>query len=247
MIKKKSLRHILFLDIETASGTSSYHELSERMKYQWSNKAMKISRNVELTIEEVATLYLDKAAIFAEFSRIICISVGYLDIDDNSSVLKVKSFNASDELQLLSDFSELLNKHFNKTDKHFLCGHNIREFDCPVICRRMTILGLEFPKLLRIRGKKPWQVEHLLDTLEMWKFGDYKKYISLDLLSAVLGFPSPKDDIDGSMVTRVYWEGNGLDRITEYCQQDVVTTANVFLKMIRQNPIDSIKYISNKD
>lgn len=244
-MKKKHLKDILFLDIETASGVPAYDDLSQRMQAQWSIKARKISRDHALSEDEIINLYKDRAGIFAEFSKIVCISVGYLDFKKNDEVvLKIKSFKGDDEIELLNDFCSLLNRHFDNPDRDYLCGHNIREFDIPVICRRLVIHGIELPKILNIAGKKPWQVTQILDTLEMWKFGDYKNYISLDLLSAVLGYSSPKDDMDGSMVSQVYWHDKGLDRIAEYCQQDVVILAKCFLKMVRQDPIDDVIFIT---
>lgn len=243
-MKKKSIRNILFLDIETATNTPTYDDLSEPMQRQWRKKAYKINNVAYIKTDEVREEYLASAAIFAEFNKIICISVGYLDDQGDKYTLKIKSFAGDDETKVLEGFCKLLDKHFDNPDKHFLCGHNIKEFDCPVICRRLTIHGMSLPKLLRIRGKKPWQVGHLLDTLQMWKFGDYKSYVSLELLATALGFDSPKSDIDGSMVSILYWEENRLDDIVTYCQKDVVATVQVFLKLIQQKQFEQVKYIA---
>ena len=244
-MRKNALKNVLFLDVETVSGKANFDDLSDRMKDHWMKKARIITSNKELKERECAECYDSKSAIFAEFNKIICISVGYLDYGKEQTVLKVKSFAGHDERALLLDFQKLLNKHYRDSDKYYLCGHNIKEFDCPVICRRMLVHQIEHPKLLKLSRRKPWELRHLLDTLEMWKFGDYKSYISLDLLAALLEISSPKEDIDGSMVSQVYWEENDLERIKNYCQEDVVTTASVFLKLILVDSFDRVKYVSS--
>lgn len=244
-MRKNALKNVLFLDVETVCGKAKFHDLSDRLKDHWRKKAKIITSNKDLTEEECIQCYYRKSAIYAEFNKIICISVGYLDYGEEQTVLKVKSFAGQDERDLLLNFAKLLNKHYADPDNHYLCGHNIKEFDCPVICRRMLINQIDHPKMLKLSRRKPWQLKHLLDTLEMWKFGDYKNYISLDLLAALLDIPSPKQDIDGSMVSTVYWEDNDLERIKNYCQDDVVTTANVFLKLIFKDSFDSVKYVDN--
>ena len=138
------------------------------------------------------------------------------------------SFYGEDEVQLLNDFADLLNSHFNVSG-HVLCAHNGKVFDFPYIARRMLIQGLQLPRMLNIAGKKPWEVPHL-DTMELWKFGDFKNYTSLNLLAHVFGVPTPKGDIDGSQVGRVYWEEGDLDCIERYCKKDVVTVAQLTLK-----------------
>lgn len=244
-MNKNALKNILFLDVETVSGESIFLDLPERIKDHWRSKAKIITSNKNLTEEETIECYHNKSAIYAEFNKIVCISVGYLDFSKNGVQLKVKSFAGHNEKSLLVDFKNLIAKHYNDPDINYLCGHNIREFDCPVICRRMLVNGIEHPKLLKLSRKKPWQLGHLLDTLEMWKFGDYKSYISLDLLAALMDVPSPKEDLNGSMVSAVYWQKKDLDRIKKYCQEDVVTTAKVFLKLILEDAFDKVNYVSN--
>jgi len=225
---------ILFLDIETVSGKATYEDLDETFQGLWKLKARSVLRKYDdpITEEEAAEAYTDKAGIYAEFGKIICISVGlvYRDKDSKKLSVRLKSFADDDEKKLLEDFSELLNQHYNHPAKHYLCGHNIREFDVPYVCRRMLVNQLSLPALLDIAGKKPWETKHLIDTLEFWKFGDYKNYTSLKLLAAVFGFPSPKDDIDGSEVGRVYWEEKDLKRIAKYCEKDVLATVQLHLK-----------------
>lgn len=244
VMKKKGLQSILFLDIETAAVAPQYEDLAPRMQEHWEAKAKRITYDSNMSPEQVAQLYLDKAAIYAEYSKIICISVAIIDYVDDEAMLKVKSYYGDYEAEILSRFAALLDKHFHRPDKHYLCGHNIREFDIPVLCRRMIIQGQPLPKLLQIGGKKPWQIEYLFDTLQMWKFGDYKSFVSLDLLSAVLGVPSPKNEMKGSEVSHSYWHEDGLEKIMQYCQQDVIATANVFLRLKGIEPIEKVKYIS---
>lgn len=232
------LYNILFLDIETVPGVSDFEEMPEEMQELWAVKARSILRRPEeeLEFDEIVETFQTRAGIYAEFGKIVCISVGFLtrQPDSDEPLLRLKSFANHMEAGLLEDFNELLSKHFNNPDKFALCGHNIREFDIPYICRRMLVNQLPFPRLLDIAGKKPWETKHLLDTMEMWKFGDFKNYTSLRLLAALFGFPSPKDDMDGSEVAGVYWEERDLDRIAAYCEKDVLATVQLFLKMRRQ-------------
>lgn len=232
------LYNILFLDIETVPGVADFEELSEEMQELWAHKARTILRKTEgeLEFDEIAQSYGERAGIYAEFGKIVCISVGYLNRQPGSTepLLRLKSFANHIEANLLEDFCEVLNKHFNNPDKFAICGHNIKEFDIPYICRRLMVNQLPFPRMLDIAGRKPWETKHLVDTMEMWKFGDNKNYTSLRLLAAIFGFPSPKDDMDGSEVAGVYWEDRDLDRIAAYCEKDVLATAQLFLKMRRQ-------------
>ena len=242
---KKRIADILFLDIETAGGSARFSDLSENMKELWSIKAKQLKRGEELSIEAVAQLYLDKGAIFSEFSRVVCISVGYFDYGkQKTKKFRVKSFFGDNEKEILSHFISLLKAHFDRPNKQAIAGHNIKEFDIPFLCRRMIIHGLKVPKMLDIKGKKPWQVNHLLDTLVLWRFGDYKNYTSLKLLAAVLGIPSPKNDIDGSQIHDTYWNKNDLKRICEYCERDVLTTAKVFLRIHNKQIPENLEVIS---
>jgi 3'-5' exonuclease len=216
---------ILFLDIETVSQYETYNHLPDDWKALWELKAAILNRNKE---QDTAESVYERAGIYAEFGKIICISCGYLLGQGNDRKLVIKSFSDDDEKKLLRSFAEMLQNWSGDTEK-FLCAHNGKEFDYPYICRRMIINGIGIPEILRIAGKKPWDVRHL-DTMEFWKFGDYKNYSSLKLLARVLEIPSPKDDIDGSMVNEVYWNEKNTDRIVHYCQKDVVTLAQVLLR-----------------
>lgn len=212
--------HILFLDIETVPAYPAYEELPERFKYLWNKKAEALKKQEGDTAEH----NYPRAGIYAEFGRIICISCGFFD----KGTFRVKSYFGDDEHLLLSEFATLLNSHFNK-DYHQLCAHNGKEFDYPYISRRMLINGIKVPSILNVMGKKPWEVK-LLDTMEMWKFGDYKSYTSLELLTAVFDIPTPKDDISGADVWSVYWQQNDLERIKVYCEKDVIAIAQLYLR-----------------
>jgi len=219
--------NILFLDIETASQFPSHDQLPDDWKEHWTSKAIQLLRNKET--ETVETIY-DRAAIYAEFGKVICISCGLLQGSGGDKKLTIKSYYGNDEKTLLKEFADTLVKWWTSPEKS-LCAHNGKEFDYPYMCRRMIINGVQVPEVLKLHGKKPWEVKHLMDTMEMWKFGDYKSYTSLKLLAHVLGVPSPKDDIDGSMVNQVYWKEKNLERIATYCQKDVITLTQILLRM----------------
>lgn len=228
------LGSILFLDVECVSGEPTLDEVPAALAAVWREKAPRIMRVEALSEAETAEAYVDRAGIKAEFGKIVCISVGLLAGEPGAEELRVKSFADVDERVLLDDFAGMLSR--SPRLRH-LCGHNIREFDLPYIGRRMLIHGMSLPKVLDLRGKKPWEAKHLLDTMEMWSFGDRKNYTSLKLLAALFGIPSPKGDIDGSQVGRVFWEENDLGRIAAYCERDVVATANVFLALTGRPPL----------
>lgn len=220
-----NFNNILFLDIETVSQVETYNHLDNEWRELWDHKAKSLTRGSDgETSEDV----YHRAGIYAEFGKIVCISCGCIQGNGEEKKLVIKSYFGNDEKKLLLDFAAMLQGWSGSTDK-FLCAHNGKEFDYPYLCRRMIIHGIEIPEALKISGRKPWEVRHL-DTLELWKFGDYKSFTSLKLLAKVLGIPSPKDDIDGSMVNSVYWVEKDLERIVEYCQKDVITLAQVLLR-----------------
>lgn len=221
---------ILFVDIETAPLIYHYKDLDEQSKKLWDKKWQ---FSPEINPEE----RYNKAGIFAEFAKVVCISFGNF----HGGKFYAKSIYGNDEKQLLTSFAEYLTKFYN-TDLHNLCAHNGKEFDFPFLCRRMLINGVQIPKILSISGKKPWDVK-LLDTLEMWKFGDYKNFTSLDLLAHVFGLPSPKGEIDGSDVARTYWEEKDLEKIKDYCLRDVVTLASVYCIMNNVAPVSDEQLI----
>lgn len=230
---------ILFLDIETVPETERFDALSEEMQELYAKKT-NYQRKDEVSPEE----FYERAGIWAEFGKIVCISAGYFKIKSNGDrEFRVTSFSG-DEVTLLKEFKILVDSHFNGKN-HLLCAHNGKEFDFPFIARRMIIKGIELPSKLNLFGKKPWEVPHL-DTMELWKFGDYKHFTSLKLLTNILGIPSPKTDIDGSEVGKVYYEEKNMDRIVQYCERDVVAIAQLLLRYNNEPLLgeNQIKHIS---
>jgi uncharacterized protein YprB with RNaseH-like and TPR domain len=220
-----ALENLFFIDIETVSEKEHFHLLDDGWKELWIEK---ISRNLpaDTTAED---FYPMRASILAEFAKVACISFGYFKKQNNETQLRIKSLCSDDEADLLKKFVSTLNQLHNNNQRWIFCGHNIKEFDVPFLCRRMLINNILIPPYIDFQNMKPWDTP-ILDTLHLWRFGDYKHYTSLKLLAAVLGVPSPKDDIDGSEVGNVYWKEKDLQRISVYCEKDVVTVANVVLR-----------------
>ena len=221
----QNLKDILFLDIETVGCVDHYSRLSERLKTQWARKANFFKREEGQTDED---LFHEKAGIYAEFGKVIVIAVGkYSENEKGERGLRTKFFADHDEKKLLTDFKGMLEKLDPSTK---LCAHNGKEFDFPYMSRRMLVNGISLPSLLDFAGRRPWEIPHL-DTMELWKFGDYKHYTSLDLLAAIFNIPSSKGAMDGSMVNEVYYRDKELNKIAEYCVGDVVAIAQLYLKM----------------
>lgn len=236
-MQAQELSKILFLDIETVPQVADFDELTAEMRHLWEEKFETLYRRSPEKYADTAKASdaFDSAGIFAEFGKIICISVGFIYFENNQIHFRTKSFVDENEKNLLIRFAELISS-FCKQKDHTLCGHNIKEFDIPYICRRMLINQIPLPSALQLANKKPWEIP-FVDTLELWKFGDYKHYTPLKLLTAVLGIKTPKDDIDGSMVAQVYYQENDIERIARYCQKDVLATAQVFLRLNAFDPI----------
>ncbi len=230
----RDLTKILFLDIETVPQQYDWSKLDPRTAQLFSDKTRYEQERNAKSAEEI---YMEKGGILAEFGRIICIGVGSLHKVGEAMALRVTSFHGDDEAAVLTQFVELLNKHYN-TDEHWLCGHNGKEFDFPYIARRCVVNKIKLPRLLDTGGLKPWEVGHL-DTMNLWSFGDRKAFTSLALLTHILGIPTPKDDITGADVARVYYEEQGLDRIATYCKKDVVATTQVFLRLTGREMLTS--------
>ncbi|HXI00228.1 MAG TPA: 3'-5' exonuclease [Sphingobacteriaceae bacterium] len=237
MFEQVDLQQILVLDIETVPVYATFNEVPEHFQKLWEQKTLYQRRDGESAEE-----YYSRAGIWAEFGKIVCISIGKFNKSQEDTGLKIKSFFGDDEVKILTDFINLLSK---QPDTLILCAHNGKEFDFPYLCRRMLINCLKIPKQLQISGKKPWEINHL-DTLDLWKFGDYKNYTSLNLLAAVFNIPTPKDDIDGADVHRVYWQDRNVERIRTYCQKDVITTAQLLLRF-KCSPLISDELISIVD
>ncbi|MBL7812822.1 MAG: 3'-5' exonuclease [Bacteroidetes bacterium] len=222
-LKQMDMANVLFLDIETVPAYKSFSELSPDWQDLWARKARFMMKN-----DETPDMLYEKASIYAEFGKVIVIGVGVLRGFDSSYKLRVKTYAGHDEKAVLADFAGLLNSHYHG-NQFMLCAHNGKEFDFPYLARRMMVHGIPLPFLLDTAGKKPWEVPHL-DTMELWKFGDFKNFTSLNLLAHLFGIPTPKDDMDGSQVGPVYWQENDLDRIATYCRKDVVTLAQLMLR-----------------
>lgn len=232
LLNSLKLDKILFLDIETAPQVYLPQDLEEEARKLFATK-------VNVPADEIGNFeeaYFRRSSILAEFGKIICISVGFINETTTGRQLRMKSFYHDDEETLLLQFKRLLDEHYN-TPYHLLCGHNAKEFDFPYICRRMLINGIQLPNILNMAGKKPWEINHL-DTMELWKFGDYKAYTSLALLCHVFKIPTPKDDISGADVARVYYEEKDLERIKIYCEKDVAALIQLFLKMQGETMIE---------
>jgi predicted PolB exonuclease-like 3'-5' exonuclease len=226
----QKIEDILFLDIETVPQAAAYNDLPEHMQKLWEKKSAYLR-----TQDQTAESIYERAGIWAEFGKIICISAGFVRTGNGKKVFRVKSFFGDDEKQLLQQFCDLLHNFFARKKNAQLCAHNGKEFDFPYIARRLLINGLPLPKVLDIAGSKPWEVP-FLDTMELWKFGDYKHFCSLDLLTTIFGIPTPKDDIDGSKVAAVYYEEKNIERIARYCEKDAMAVAQLFLRY-RSEPL----------
>ena len=215
---------LLFFDIETVPAQPAFAQLDEPMRELWAHKAQQLTKG-ERSPEE----YYERAGIYAEFGKIVCVSLGVLyKKGEERYGIRLKSICHENERVLLEELNHLLENKMNGKQR-CLCGHNIREFDIPYLCRRMLVNDLCIPKLVDCTGLKPWEVPHL-DTLHLWRFGDSRSYVSLNLLAALFRIPSPKGDIDGSEVGRVFYEEQDLNRISRYCQQDVLTVAQLLLR-----------------
>lgn len=236
MILRSKIQDVLFLDIETVPQHAEYEDMNDVEKHMWDRKARYINKGDQSGAE-----VYERAGIYAEFGRIICICVGKIGKDNDIEFLKLRCFYNEDEHSLLLEFKAFLQKLNPNT---VLCAHNGKEFDFPFICRRMLVNGIELPEILNIAGKKPWELQHL-DTLELWKFGDYKHFTSLELLAFIFNIESPKGDIDGSMVHNVYYQQNDLQRIIDYCYKDVVTIAQLLLRFNNREtiPTENIYYV----
>ncbi len=231
MYSSVNIERILFVDIETVPQSAGYDCLSNDMRRLWDKKAANIVRyDSSVDSSSPAHLY-GRAGIYAEFGKVVCVSAAFI----RDGKLYVKSYTSHIEGEVLSAFAALVDKYFGTAECR-LCGHNLKEFDLPYLCRRMIVNGVTIPKVMNLMGRKSWDNPHI-DTLDMWKFGDYKHYTSLELLATTMGIPSPKDDIDGSEVATVYWNDKDLARIAAYCEKDTITVAQLFLKMTGQEPI----------
>jgi predicted PolB exonuclease-like 3'-5' exonuclease len=237
MLNNIVLENILIIDIETVPCYPEYDVMPAGLQKLWDHKAEWIKKGDDDT---PASLY-ERAGIYAEFGKVVCISAGFL----KGQEFRLKSFYGEEEKPILEEFATLLKTYFNRPDKQ-LCAHNGKEFDFPFLARRMMINGLRIPEILDTSGRKPWETKHL-DTMELWKFGDHKNYVSLDLLTAILDIPTPKDDITGADIYRIYWKDHDLPRIVKYCRKDVIAVAQVLMRFREEEaiPDDKIIFVDN--
>ena len=223
------LKGILFIDIETVPVQPDYQQLTPELQKEWERKAKSMKPTAEGVLD-APLLFNERAGVFSEFAKVVCIGIGSVNKDESGWKMRLKGVTGHDEKKLLIDFCLLLERFATHHNEVRFCGHNIKEFDIPFLCRRMVINNVPIPGIMQLQGKKPWEINHL-DTMELWRFGDYKNFTALSLLSAVLGIPSPKSDIDGSMVATVYYHEKDLPRISRYCLQDVYTSAKVYIRL----------------
>ncbi len=246
MLAQLRFAHLMVFDIETVPASSNFDELSPRIKDLWEQKKGRFRDEND----DPGEYYFNNAGILAEFGKVICISAGIFKCDLSGRVeqLRIKSFYGHDEKEILLQFSSLLEQYFNNPKKHMLAGHNIREFDVPWLCRRMLIHGLKLPAMLEVSGAKPWELaDRFIDTMQLWRFGDFKHYTSLDLLTELFAIPSPKDQISGKDVGRVYWQENRIESIAKYCEKDVLAEARLLMKfkgmeLIKDNQVSSSSF-----
>jgi DNA polymerase elongation subunit (family B) len=239
MLSETDIRDIIFLDIETVPQVAIFDELPVKLQELWDKKSLQFRSD-----DQTASQAFERAGIYAEFGKIVCISVGVFTKEKDPFGFRLKSYFGKDEKTILESFAGMLTK-YSEGRNLFLCAHNGKEFDFPYIARRMLINGISLPILLDNAGKRPWEIKHL-DTMELWKFGDYKHYTSLDLLTTIFGIPSPKGDMDGSKVGKVYWEEGDVERIAKYCQNDVLAIAQLMLryKGMPLIPEENLEFVS---
>ncbi len=226
LLDQVKLENLLFLDIETVAGVRNFDDLNPQLSALWLDRLTKTTPETG----DLDQAWTEKAGLQAEFGKIICISVAYLVQNQDQMALRIKSVAGDHETEILSRFLEMAAGFVSRHRAFQFTGHHVREFDIPYICRRCLILGVPLPTFLQFHGLKPWEVP-VLDTLQLWRFGDGRHFVSLNLMACVLGIETPKDDISGSQVGRVYWEDHDLDRISAYCRKDVVAVVQILLRM----------------
>lgn len=227
VLDKLNLENIFFLDTETVPQFPNFSDMPEEFQKLWADKSEKLKSSEPDQTPE--TLYNTRGGIYSEFGKIVCISVGFFRKEQNVLKLRLKSYFDDDETIILTQFSEMIRTHF-KPSIHYLCAHNGKEFDFPYIARRTIINKMKLPDIFDLFGKKPWETEYFLDTMQLWRFGDIKNYTSLKLLCHILNIPTPKIDIEGKDVVNVYWKDNNLKRIAEYCEKDVLAIARLVMR-----------------
>jgi hypothetical protein len=224
---------ILFLDIETVGLEKNYDDLvanHSRMAdqfdkyFDWFLK--RFPEDKEIATDQKNIVFATRAALVPEFAKIVTVSVAFVT---ESGDIKRQTFAGDDEHKLLRDVQVLLDRT-GKLD-FWLCGHNLKNFDIPMLAKRMLIQNILPPSILPAFNTKPWEIR-AIDTKEVWQFGAYTAIGSLDLLCASMDVPSPKEgEVVGSKVHDAYWNKGMLKEIAEYCERDVQVLVDVILKL----------------
>lgn len=229
MFLRSEISKILYFDIETACCYPDLPTLESenpRLYSLWKKRDLYYrAAHPEMKDKSPDDVFKSKAGLEPEFSKIVCISFG--SFDDNLEPRLVSFFvSEDDELEVLKKSHKVFTNASVKNWK--LCGHNIRGFDIPFICRKMVYNKIKLPPNLEIWNKKPWEL-NFLDTSEIFSFGSWthQKYLSLDLLSCSLGIDSPKELMDGSLVNSTFWIEKDYDKIARYCEMDVSTVMRI--------------------
>jgi len=227
---KIPITKILFIDIETVGGCKNYESCKitnpnvakQYVKYiDWFVK--RFPEDSQLSLDEI---FIRRASLVPEFAKIVCVSVAFVTDKDE---IKTQSFSGDDEKELLKDCQKLLDR-CGKLD-FYLCGHNLKNFDIPMLAKRMIINGLMPPSILPSYDTKPWEIK-AIDTKEIWQYGAYTSIGSLDLLCTTMDIPTPKDgEVTGDKVHSAYWDENKLKEITEYCERDVKVLIDIIKKL----------------
>jgi predicted PolB exonuclease-like 3'-5' exonuclease len=248
MFTPTQLEKFLFFDIETSGLESNYERLSEKMQELWSKRS-EILRNQlgekypDNKDKSDSDLFELKSALQAEFGRVVCISFGKIKFVEDEPTIQIISVQDEDESVLLKKAFDIIIKMSKIGVK--LIGHNVKRFDIPFLCKRGIINSLELPAPLQVWDKKPWEIS-ITDTSELWSFGAWQEgFASLDLLATVLGIDSPKEQMNGSEVHGYYYSGR-IEEITEYCERDVITLAQILLRLSNLNLIDKQSIIFKK-
>lgn len=225
-------RNFLFMDIETARIQDKLTTNTELFK-SWEYKRRKEG---ETLVKDLKKSFEHKAALYAEFGKVVCISIGKI-VDEK---LVVQSYYGDDEKEVLEKIKKVLTAFYKKFPDLMLCGHSIIGFDIPFLMRRMIINGIQVPSFLDLTTSKPWTLsDDIVDIAQIWKTTGFYG-ASLVNMSHAMGLPSPKEDIDGSMVSDTYYrEKDGLKRIVKYCEQDVFATVNIVQKLYLSEIFDT--------
>lgn len=237
MLNTKPINKILFIDIETVPQVETFEKMTPVAQKLFKERFKTDLKNLEVdgkvSPEALEELYNIKASLHVEWAKIVCLSVGAINTADEVYKIKTKSLTGATDFEILTQMMELapIKDYKGKAEDFAFCAHNGKVFDFPFITKRMILNRMEIPKFLQIYNMKPWEITHLIDTKEMWKFGVFDNNSSLSLLAHVFGTPSSKDDMDGSMVKDCYYKEKNVAKIAEYCEKDVLALAHVYLKM----------------